>query len=282
MGYNGVMLVNGKEIAQNIQEDLKEVVATRQQPPVLTIIMVGHNPVSDTYLGMKNRFGESIGVIVEEIRFPKTISEEEIIDEIKKQATGENKGIIVQLPLPEGFDTEKVLATIPVTHDLDLLSPSAMDSYYNDTTSINPPVVGSIKEILLHHSVFVSNKNVVVVGQGQLVGVPATAWFERHGGIITVVDKDTEEANNIIAQADILVLGVGNPGMITPDMVKSGVVILDAGTSESGGAIKGDADPACAEKASLFTPVPGGIGPITIAILFKNLLQLTSGSESKE
>jgi methylenetetrahydrofolate dehydrogenase (NADP+) / methenyltetrahydrofolate cyclohydrolase len=126
------------------------------------------------------------------------------------------------------------------------------------------------------HETPVFERHVVVVGSGKLVGLPASRWFMEQGSAVSVVTKDTADIAYYTKNADIIVLGAGVPRLLTPDMVKEGVVILDAGTSEDGGVLAGDADPACAEKASLFTPVPGGIGPITVAVLLRNLVELYS------
>jgi methylenetetrahydrofolate dehydrogenase (NADP+) / methenyltetrahydrofolate cyclohydrolase len=116
----------------------------------------------------------------------------------------------------------------------------------------------------------------VIVGRGRLVGMPAEIWCQKQGARVTVVTRETKDAGELIAQAQILILGAGQPGLITKDMVRPNVILFDAGTSEDGGVLKGDADPGCAAVASLFTPVPGGIGPITIAVLLRNLLSLAS------
>ena len=189
-------------------------------------------------------------------------------------ASGEGS-IIVQLPLPPHIDTERVLNVVPPERDPDVLSEKSIALFEKDTSAILPPVLGAIKEILLRSGVFVGNKKVVIVGRGKLVGAPAAVWFKRHGSNVALLGRDTADLKPHTAEADIIVLGVGSPGLLRPDMIKPEAVILDAGTSEEGGKLLGDADSACAEKAGVFTPVPGGIGPITVAILFQNLLTLS-------
>ena len=121
-------------------------------------------------------------------------------------------------------------------------------------------------------------EKVVVVGHGRLVGEPAALWAKGQGATVTVVTKETSNSEQIIAAADVLILGAGQPNIITPEAIKPGVVIFDAGTSEDNGELKGDAHPDCAEVASLFTPVPGGIGPITVSMLLKNVVKAAEGS----
>jgi methylenetetrahydrofolate dehydrogenase (NADP+)/methenyltetrahydrofolate cyclohydrolase len=156
-----------------------------------------------------------------------------------------------------------------VSHDVDVTR------YDGSDNTLLPPVVGAIAEISRTHNVSFANRSVVVVGNGRLVGAPAAAYAAKEGARVTVVTKDSD---NISAtrDADIIILGAGSPGLLTPDMVKEGVVVFDAGTSEEGGMLVGDADPAVVQKAALLTPVPGGIGPLTIAILLKNVLYLAT------
>ncbi len=281
------MLINGKEIAQNIQEKLKqEISATNtstntKEKPELFIISVGENPVTQKFIQQKKKFGEAIGITVTEHTLNEDITTEEIIEKIQS-LKNERGGIIVQLPLPNHIDKTAVLNSIPVSHDVDVLSQKAFELFKNGDSTIMPPVVGAIKEILLQHNVFTGNKNIVVIGKGRLVGEPSAIWFERHQGNVQIIDSKTPNPEHHILNADIILSGTGRPHFVKPDMVKSGVVLLDAGTStalsastsEQGGTLKGDIDPTCAEKASLFTPVPGGIGPITVAVLFRNLLVL--------
>ena len=183
----------------------------------------------------------------------------------------------MQLALPEHIDTKAILDAVPVEKDIDVLSSKSRERFEKGELDITPPVVGAIKEIVEREQVEFGGKNVVVVGKGSLVGGPAALWFKNKGANVTVVDQDTNNITEVTQNADIIVSGAGVPGLITPDMIKEGMVLLDAGTSEQGGKLKGDADPACAEKASIFTPVPGGIGPITIATLLQNLVTRALG-----
>jgi methylenetetrahydrofolate dehydrogenase (NADP+) / methenyltetrahydrofolate cyclohydrolase len=140
--------------------------------------------------------------------------------------------------------------------------------------TVLPPVVGAIDAIAKHHQVVWADTQVVVVGQGRLVGAPAAVYAASKGAHVTVLEKDTADYEHTIKEADILILGAGVPGLVTAAMVKPGVVIFDAGTSEEGGMLVGDADTSVNDMASLVTPVPGGIGPITIAVLLRNVVDL--------
>ncbi|MBI2108883.1 MAG: bifunctional 5,10-methylenetetrahydrofolate dehydrogenase/5,10-methenyltetrahydrofolate cyclohydrolase [Parcubacteria group bacterium] len=268
------MIIDGRAIANDIKEKLKEEIKGRDMPPTLFIISIGENSVSEKFLSVKKKFARDIGVLIGEKKFVEATSTEEVIKVISSSAK-ENIGIIVQLPLPKFVDVQKVLNAIPSIHDPDVLSEESCALYKEGTLPVLPPVTAAIKEILFRHNVFVGNKNVVIVGEGKLVGTPAEIWFTRHESNVTVIGKETLNPKSYTLIADIIVLGAGSSHFLKPDMIKQGVVILDAGTSETGGELQGDADPACAKKASLFTPVPGGIGPVTVAMLFSNLLELT-------
>lgn len=257
------MIVDGKKIAEAVFEKIRTDVAMLPRAPRLLIISCAPTPETERYLALKQKKASEVGITIDILRFDATATTEEIMT---ASTEGESRadGIIVQLPLPAHIDTPRVLTAIPPTHDVDALN--------SQTADVLSPVVGAIHEILLTHGVTTTGKHVTIIGNGKLVGLPAHAWFSAHGAQVSVVTKDTEDIGYYTRPADIIVCGAGVPDLLTPDMVKEGVVILDAGTTEDSGVLKGDADPACALKASLFTPVPGGIGPITIAILLRNVL----------
>lgn len=269
------MIIDGKELANEIKDNIKEEIRRRKVPPILFIVSVGNNPVSEKFLGVKKRFADAIGIIMQEKKFAEDISTERLIEEIVPIAQKENSGIIVQLPLPKTIDTQAILNAIPPEKDPDVLGDKAVALFEEGISAILPPVVGAMKEILLRSGTFVGDKKVVIVGRGKLVGAPAAVWFKRHGSNVTLLGRDTKDLKSQTLDADIIVLGSGNPAILKPAMIKPGVVILDAGTSEANGKLAGDADPLCVAKAGVFTPVPGGVGPLTVAMLFKNLMELT-------
>jgi methylenetetrahydrofolate dehydrogenase (NADP+)/methenyltetrahydrofolate cyclohydrolase len=181
--------------------------------------------------------------------------------------------VIVQLPLPEGVNQEELLNSIPVEKDADVLSRAARERFEKgEEGALLPPVVGAIREILQSGNVAIAGKRAVVIGAGFLVGGPVAKWLRQQGADVEVltIESSNEALVAALAEADIIVSGTGSPGLIMPDMIKQGLALIDAGTSESNGKIVGDADPACADKCSLFTPVPGGVGPIAVACLFEN------------
>jgi methylenetetrahydrofolate dehydrogenase (NADP+) / methenyltetrahydrofolate cyclohydrolase len=257
------MIIDGRNIADNMLSVLKETIQREAITPKLFVFVCAPNFETKKYLALKEKRAQEVGIVVQIIELTPESVTEDFIGRIHASAQ-DSDGIIVQLPLPHTIDRDRVTAAIPQTHDVDALNPQ--------TTSILSPVVGAIAEILRTHGVIPRGKRVTIIGKGSLVGLPAQRWFEGMGADVRMVTKDTEDVKEHTKDADIVVCGAGVPGLLKPDMVKDGVVILDAGTSEDGGELRGDADPQCAEKASLFTPVPGGIGPITIAMLLSNVV----------
>lgn len=263
------MLVDGKAIAAQILRETGNMVSHLSHAPHAMIVTCAPNFETKKYLEMKRRRAKEAGINLSVIEFSVDAATEELVTSIER-FTMQTDAIVVQLPLPNHIDTDAVLAAVPASYDADGLHQS------NGSYAVLSPVVGAIAEIAKLHGVPFSNRNVVIVGQGRLVGAPAIAFANEAGARVTVLTETSTDRDAILAAADILILGAGVPKLIQPSMVKEGVVIFDAGTSEDGGVLVGDADPACAGKASLITPVPGGIGPITIAVLLRNIALLAS------
>lgn len=260
------MIIKGKEIASQIKKELKF-----DNEPVFGVfemvdgIEQGVRMATEKFIEIKKKFAKDVGVKVVEVKLPVSFTTEDVVDKIK-ETESQFDGIIVQFPLPKHIDIEKVRNSIPAKKDIDVVGDRAREEF-----KMYSPVIGAFKEILDRNEVSIKGKKVVIIGRGELVGKPAAIYFEREEADVVSLGKGSDIIKETI-DADILVLGAGVPGLIKPEMIKDGVIILDAGTSEDKGKLAGDADPACAEKASIFTPVPGGIGPIMIAVLFKNLL----------
>lgn len=263
------MLVDGKKIAATIADAVALQVAT--QPLSLSVITCAPNFETQKYLALKEKKAQALGITLTRVELPETASTAMVLAAIATAAK-KTDGIIVQLPLPPTIDTEVVLAAIPHTHDVDAFS------YTGAPGEVLPPVVGAIAEIAHATGVTWKGKRVVVFGEGRLVGAPAAAFARSAGALVEVLTAASTPTAVAAATAvaDSIILGVGKPGLLTPEMVTNGVVVFDAGASEDGGMLVGDALPSVAHKASVFTPVPGGIGPITIALLFRNLVELKS------
>jgi methylenetetrahydrofolate dehydrogenase (NADP+)/methenyltetrahydrofolate cyclohydrolase len=235
------MIVNGREIAEDILKEL-------HGPLTLGVIM-GTDSASDSFVKMKEKSAARVGVVLK--RFTAEQIDEALLCD----------GVIVQLPLP---NSDELIAKIPPEKDVDALGAHAR---------VYSPVAGAIAEVLAKTRTEVKNKKAVVVGAGRLVGAPAAKLLQELGATVSTITS-THGSLEELKGADIVVLGAGEPGLIKPHHLKPGVVLIDAGTSELAGVLRGDADPACAEVASVFTPVPGGIGPIAVAMIFKNLFKL--------
>ncbi|MCB9812553.1 bifunctional 5,10-methylenetetrahydrofolate dehydrogenase/5,10-methenyltetrahydrofolate cyclohydrolase [Candidatus Nomurabacteria bacterium] len=261
------MLVDGKTIAAEILAEVAKTVAGGPKgPPRLSAITCAPNFETQKYLEMKRTKAASVGVVLNVVELPQGATTEMAAACIR-QVAAQSDGIVVQLPLPPQIDREAVLTAVPVSKDPDGFR------YGEVPEACLSPVVGAIDEISRRHDVAWEGKQVVVLGGGRLVGQPAAAYARGRGAMVTVLTRDTYDTA-ALRPADIIVSGIGQPHFITADLVKPGVVIFDAGTSEDGGVLVGDVDPAVAAQAALLTPVPGGIGPITIAYLLRNLVQL--------
>jgi len=262
------MNIDGRSIASDILADIKSSIEGRTV--VVRAITISPSAATESYLRVKESRAREAGMHMEVVRLPETSSTQEVIDMVRAPGAA---GVIVQLPLPDHFDTRAILEAIPSSVDADVLSPYTYARFeVGEPENVVPPVAAAVAEILARSDVDPSGKRVVIVGNGKLVGRPAAAWFGRFANTtVEIVTKESHDLSTALADADIVVSGAGVPGLIKPEYLKEGVVLIDAGTSESGGQMVGDADPACAEKASVFTPVPGGVGPVAVACLFRNV-----------
>lgn len=266
------MLVDGKALAAQMYIQTAEQVARLDAPPRLIIITTAPNLGTKKYLELKEKKAAELQIKTTLSNLPETCTTDDLCQAIT-DAVSESDGILVQLPLPVHIDTDKVLAAIPASHDVDVIN-------YDGTSALLPPVVGAIAAIAHAHAVAWADVPVTVVGCGRLVGAPVARWVETMGAKVTTITVDTPAAarRSALAAAEIIITGAGVPGLITPEQVSAGVVVFDAGASELNGALQGDFAPSVAHKASLFTPVPGGIGPLTVVCMFANLVKLVKAS----
>lgn len=257
------MIIDGKQLAEAVYARLGKAELT------LGIVVGEKNPVIDSFVKIKERAAERIGVTLLRHELPEGASTDDAIRAVHSLAATTD-GVIVQLPLPSQIDGEAVLAAIPPEKDVDGISPTPL---------VRPPVAEAVQEILVANNINVQGARAVVVGAGRLVGKPTADLLRELGADVSVVGRG--DSLDVLRDADIIVLGAGEPGLVKPEHVKDSVVLIDAGTSETGGKVKGDADPACAGKASLFTPVPGGVGPVAVAMIFRNLYELVKKEDGR-
>ncbi len=270
------MIVDGKAIAEKIRTSLREEILGSGKKLRLAVIVGGGDAVTQKFLDQKRKFAEAAGVDVRVYDFPADISTNKLREKVSEIVhIKENTGVIIQLPLPSQINDSYILDAIIPGKDPDMLSSKSWGMFATGRSKIVPPVVGAVREIFREYGVEVKGKHAVVIGAGRLVGKPVALWLMAEGATVSVVDEHTPDPEPYTLEADIVVSGAGKLGVVTSDMVREGVVAIDAGTSESAGKVLGDIDPAVSLKAAIFSPVPGGVGPITVAMLFKNLFALS-------
>ncbi len=275
-------IIDGRKIRDEILQKLKVKTQKGKIKPALAIILIGDNKASAAYVGQKKIAGEKIGatVLIEQL---KTDTSSNIAEQIiKKLATDKNvHGIILQLPIPKHLDSNRLTLMIPAEKDVDGFVPG---SPFKSATALG------VIELLKKSGVVIKGKEAVVVGRGKIAGKPTAELLEKEGASVRVVHSKTPNPELITKKADILVSAVGKPKLITAGMVKKGAVVVDIGTTPvypkpddtlSKSRIVGDVDfEAVAKVASKITPVPGGVGPMTVAALMQNLVSAAEGSSS--
>ena len=278
-----IQIIDGKKIQKEILLKIKKEVEDLPFQPIFCDVLVGDDPASAQYVQMKDKTAESIGIKFHNVHFPDSMNSEELVLEIKKLNKIENMcGLIIQLPLPAHFDRKKVLDSVDSRIDVDCLGNIASEKFYKNEKGLGFPTALACMRMLDSLNLPLKNINIVVLGQGDLVGKPVTALLRFRGLNPKIVTRLTKDKEEIIKNADIIISGMGNGQYITGDMIKKGVVLIDAGTSEDSkrpakgrAGIIGDVDfESVKDTASFVSPVPGGVGPVTIAMLFENVLKV--------
>lgn len=262
------MILDGRKIADDIYAELAPVYRALSRKARLGIVVVGSNPVIESFVGIKTRAAERLGIEMVRINVSEKSDAGKVLQAIERLVR-DTDAVIVQLPLPGHLSTDEILSAVPNEKDVDALNPNISE----EERLVHAPVALAVVELLQRGGVKIEGARTVVVGAGRLVGAPS-AWLLNTMGAAVSMFTLEEGSIEDLKTADIIVSGAGSPGMIQPEHVKPGVALIDAGTSELNKKITGDADPACAEVASIFTPVPGGVGPVAVAMIFKNLLKL--------
>lgn len=270
------MVIDGIALRDKIKTSLREEVLKSGKKLRLAVVKVGSDFAAEKFLAQKKKFAEEVGIDTRVYEIPEDISTNKLREKVSQIVhIKENSGVIVQLPLPRHINAQYILDAVIPEKDPDMLSSKSWGMFATGKSKIIPPVVGAIKAIFDEYGVKVKGARVTVVGGGRLVGKPVSVWLISEGATVSVIDENTPRPDSFTLNAGIVISGAGKPKFITPGMVEEGVVVIDAGTSESWGEISGDVDPEVSKKSSLFSPVPGGVGPLTVAMLFKNLVVLT-------
>lgn len=270
------VILDGKAVSAKVKEEVKEEVEALKKQGVsvgLAVIIVGNNPASRTYVNNKKKACEAAGILSEEHALPEETTQEELLALVRELNHKDSiNGILCQLPLPKQLDEEAVIAAISEKKDVDAFSAVNVGHIMIGDYTFLPCTPAGIMEILRHYNIDVAGKECVVIGRSNIVGKPMAMLLLHQNGTVTICHSKTKNLKDVTSRADILVAAVGIPHFVTADMVKEGAVVIDVGMDrDENGKLCGDVDFAAVEpKASYITPVPGGVGPMTIATLLKN------------
>ena len=279
-------ILDGLSVSQKIKQEIKEevtkIVQSGKKAPHLAAILVGENGASKAYVNSKVKDCKEVGFTSSLLKFPDTICENELLEEIKKLNENEEiDGFIVQLPLPKGIDQEKIIMAIDPKKDVDGFHPENFGKMALEMDSLLPATPFGIMQLLERYNIETKGKRCVVIGRSRIVGRPMSILMSAKGtdATVTLIHSHTPNIEEYTQKADIVIVALGIPNYLKGDMIKEGAVVIDVGItrvnddSERGYHLVGDVDfEACEKKASFITPVPGGVGPMTRAMLMKNTL----------
>lgn len=276
-------VLSGSEPAAAILEDVKMRIAKLETGNCkLVIVQVGDNPASTTYVGMKIKRATSIGMHAEVKKFPEGTTEEELLELVRTLNTDPTvHGFIVQLPLPEHIDEQKIIEAIAPSKDVDGFTPINIGKLVTgipETDILLPATPAGIIKMLEYYEVPIKGKHAVIVGRSNIVGKPIASMLLNRSATVTICHSKTQDLAKHTTTADILIVAVGIPGLITQDHVKEGAYVIDVGTTKKDDSIKGDVDFFSVIKKAHCSPVPKGVGPLTVAMLLNNVIKAAEGS----
>ncbi|ELS6272284.1 TPA: bifunctional methylenetetrahydrofolate dehydrogenase/methenyltetrahydrofolate cyclohydrolase FolD [Staphylococcus aureus] len=271
-------ILDGKQIAKDYRQGLQDQVEALKEKgftPKLSVILVGNDGASQSYVRSKKKAAEKIGMISEIVHLEETATEEEVLNELNRLNNDDSvSGILVQVPLPKQVSEQKILEAINTEKDVDGFHPINIGKLYIDEQTFVPCTPLGIMEILKHADIDLEGKNAVVIGRSHIVGQPVSKLLLQKNASVTILHSRSKDMASYLKDADVIVSAVGKPGLVTKDVVKEGAVIIDVGnTPDENGKLKGDVDyDAVKEIAGAITPVPGGVGPLTITMVLNNTL----------
>lgn len=266
-------LLDGKRVAAEIRRELREKVANMKQKPALAVVLVGNDPASEVYVKGKIKACEEVGILSYSYRLPEASTQKEVeklvASLVKKKAI---HGILVQLPLPKGLNADKILNLIPPEKDVDGFSPVNFGKIALGEDGVSACTPQGVMELLSRYGIEVAGKRAVVVGRSKIVGRPLAMLLLNRDATVTICHSKTENLKEECLKADILIAAIGKERFITADMIKDDAIVVDVGINRNeNGKLYGDVDfDNVKEKSAYITPVPGGVGPMTIAMLMKN------------
>jgi methylenetetrahydrofolate dehydrogenase (NADP+) / methenyltetrahydrofolate cyclohydrolase len=268
------VLIDGRALAEKVRRQVAEEVAAYGEPVCLATVLVGDDPASHIYVSRKHDASAQAGIESRDHRFPEATPESEVLDLLADlNADDDVDGILVQLPLPEHMDEPRVTRSVDPAKDVDGFHPLNAGLLYLGEPLHVPATPLGVMKMLEEYEVEVTGREAVIVGRSEIVGKPMAMLLLAQHATVTICHSRTADLGGHTRRADILVAAVGRPGLITADMVKPGATVVDVGVNRTESGIVGDVDKGVAEVAGLMTPVPGGVGPMTIAMLLSNTLR---------
>lgn len=273
------MIIDGKAISAKVKEEVRrevgEIIAKYDKELSLAVVLVGNNPASEVYVRNKIKASENVGIKSVLVRLPEDVNEGELIDTIRTLNSDDDiTGILLQLPLPKGFNESLIINEISPLKDVDGLTFEAQGKLFGGVDGITPCTPSGVIRLLDEYGIEIAGKNAVVIGRSLLAGKPMAMLLLDRDATVTVCHSKTKDLSKHTSEADIIVVCVGKSEFLKGDMVKAGAVVVDIGINRTDGGLKGDADfEQLKDKVSFITPVPGGVGPMTVAMLLKNTVK---------
>jgi methylenetetrahydrofolate dehydrogenase (NADP+) / methenyltetrahydrofolate cyclohydrolase len=268
-------LMDGKGLAERIRAEVAEEVKELGHVG-LTTILVGDDPASDVYIRRKHEAANEVGIVARDYRLSEDTSEQELLELIGQlNADDTVDGILVQLPLPEPIDENRAIEAVDPAKDVDGFHPINAGKLLLGHDGVVAATPTGIMALLAEYDVQLKGVNAVVVGRSNIVGKPVSILLLARHATVTICHSRTADLGSHTREADVLVVAVGQAGLITPEMVREGATVIDVGMNRTDEGLRGDVEPAVVDRAGLLTPVPGGVGPMTIASLLRNTLKAT-------
>jgi len=268
-----MQLFDGKKIANELLAQLRQTVAKLSQPPRLAVVLIGDDPASIRYVTKKQQAAAQVGIELTVHHCPADTAEEEVEKLLARIQTGQTlNGLIIQLPLSDGLNTDRILNLVDPKIDVDCLTKTNQALLATASPRFIPPTPAVVLDFLARTKIDLAKQHIVIVGNGRLVGQPLSAILRARGCSVVVCNTQTKDLGLVTATADVLITAVGKANLINGDMIKDGAIVIDAGCEIIDGKLYGDVSPASAEQhAAWFTPTPGGVGPMTVAKLLENV-----------
>jgi methylenetetrahydrofolate dehydrogenase (NADP+)/methenyltetrahydrofolate cyclohydrolase len=267
------IILDGRVVAQHLQLQLQQALNQFDKPLQLAILLVGQNPASLTYIKRKQKLASALGIQVLLEQYDENTTTQSLIAAVQTHNLSQTSGILVQLPLPSHIDTQSVLEALDPNKDVDGLNPINLGRLMNGQPTLVPATARGVVALLKYYDIPIAGQQVVVVGRSRLVGQPVAQLLLQQNATITIAHRQTKALASVTQLADIVVVAAGQPGLIVPTMIKAGATVIDVGLTKTDQGIMGDVDPSVSRKAGAMSPVPGGVGPLTVSCLMQNIVQ---------